>query len=153
MIDIKGGSKDPRATRLSNFTDRPFSFQGTPCAGIEGVLQALKEPNPEVQLEICAMSGKEAKKAGLERDNWKDGQTLWWQGFPYPRNSREYQILITLIYDSVYNQDPSFRLDLLNLGHEDICHSIGNTDQRDTVLTEVEMVYQLNRLRFRALRH
>ena len=153
MIDIHGGSKDPRAARLSNFTNRPFVFDGVQCAGFEGILQALKESRFETQLEICAMSGKLAKKAGSVRGTWKESQMLWWRGFTYPRNSREYQKMITRIYDVVYEQDPTFKEDLLAIGNEDICHSIGNPDQRDTVLTEVEMIHQLNRLRIRAQRN
>lgn len=152
MIDIKGGSKDLRAARLSNFTDRPFVFDGVQCVGIEGVLQALKEFHFETQVEICAMSGKLAKRAGSERDTWKQGQMLWWRGVTYARSSREYQELITRIYDAVYEQDPTFKEDLLAIGNEEICHSIGNPDQRNTVLTEVEMIHQLNRLRIQALR-
>ena len=36
--------------------------------------------------------------------------------------------------------------------YEEICRSIDNPHIRDTVLTEVEMIHQLNRLRLRALR-
>jgi len=153
MIDIKGGSKDPRAARLSNFTNRSFIFDGVQCAGIEGILQALKESRFKAQVETCALSGKLAKKAGAERNTWKESQTLWWREIAYPRNSREYQELLTKIYDTVYEQDPTFKEDLLAVGNEEICHSIGNSDQRDTVLTEVEMIHQLNRLRIRALQN
>jgi hypothetical protein len=153
MIDIHVESQDPRAVRLSNFTDRPFIFDGVQCAGIEGVLQALKEFYFETQVKICAMSGKLAKRAGSERDTWKQEQMLWWRGVGFARSSREYQELITKIYDAVYEQDPTFKEDLLAVGNEDICHSIGNPDQRDTVLTEVEMIHQLNRLRIRAQRN
>lgn len=153
MIDIHGGSKDPRAARLSNFTDRPFIFDGVQCAGIEGVLQALKESYFETQVKICAMSGKQAKRAGSERDAWKQEQMLWWRSVTYGRASREYQELITRIYDAAYEQNSTFKEDLLAVGNEDICHSIGNPNQRDTVLTEVEMIHQLNRLRIRAQRN
>jgi hypothetical protein len=152
MIDIHGGSKDPRSARLSNFADRPFMFDGIACAGIEGVLQALKEPNQIKQADICALSGKAAKKAGSQLDGWKEQQTLWWKGNAYQRNSRSYQVLITCIYNAVYEQDSTFKEDLLAIELEDICHNVGNPDQRDTVLTEVEMIHQLNRLRIRAWR-
>lgn len=151
MIDIKGNNPDPRSARLSNFTDRPFDFDGVSCAGIEGILQALKCPDPEMQKEICALPGFEAKHAGVLFNNWKGEQILWWQGQPYFRSAREYLELITRIYDAVYAQDLSFATDLSATGYEDLCHSIGNPDMRDTVLTEVEMIYQLNRLRIRAL--
>ena len=153
MIDIKYGSTDPRATRLSNFTQRTFIFEDVACASIEGILQALKEPNEAEQVRICASFGKAAKQSGDERSDWKKSQMLWWKGRRYCRNGRAYQQLITHIYDVAYAQDPSFKEDLLATGMEDICHSIGNPDQRDTVLTEVELLYQLNRLRIRAIAH
>jgi hypothetical protein len=152
MIDIHGGSKDPRAARLSNFTDRQFVFDGVHCVGIEGILQALKEQDFDIQKKICMLPGKKAKEAGMERDSWKQRQMLWWHGVCYHRSSRAYQTLITKIYDTAYEQDDTFAVDLLALGSADICHSIGNTDQKDTVLTEVEMIHQLNRLRIRAQR-
>lgn len=151
MININGKSTDPRSARLSNFTDRLFEFDTVSCAGIEGILQALKCPDPETQKEICALRGWEAKRRGMEFNNWKESQILWWQGRSFHRSSREYIELITRIYDSVFSQDITFVTDLLSAGYEDICHSIGNPDMRDTVLTEVEMIHQLNRLRVKAL--
>lgn len=151
MIDIKGNCSDPRAARLSNFTDRSFVFDGVSCAGIEGILQALKCPNPEIQKEICALRGREAKRKGVCFNEWKDRQFLWWKGRPFDRSSREYAELISRIYDEVFIQDKSFSSDLLATGYEDICHSIGNPDMRDTVLTEIEMIHQLNRLRIKTL--
>jgi hypothetical protein len=151
MIDIYGGSNDPKSARLSNFTDRPFMFEGVACAGIEGLLQALKEHDAGKQFSICALVGKAAEEAGNDLNSWKELQTLWWKGVPYVRSSRSYQVLITCVYDAVYEQDSAFKKDLLTIGLEDICHSIGNPDQADTVLTEVEMIHQLNRLRIRAL--
>lgn len=152
MIDIRRTCSDPRASRLSNFTSRSFVFSGIPCAGIEGVLQAFKCPDYETQKEICALHGKEAKRRGKSFDGWKESQTLWWDGLPYERSSREYLLLVTRVYDTTYAQDQTFGDDLLLIAYEDIAHSIGNPDMRDTVLTEVEMLYQLNRLRIHALR-
>lgn len=152
MFDIVGNAPDPRAARLSNFTDRPFTFDGVVCAGLEGPIQAFKCRAVKVQWEICELSGKAAKKRGSEFAWHDDGHTLWWLGLPFSRFSRYYFELITRLYDSVYEQDPTFKADLLSVGFEDICHSIGNTDMRETVLTEVEMIHQLNRLRVRAIR-
>jgi Bacteriophage protein GP30.3 len=152
MIDIKGNDKDPQVARLSNFTNRPFIFCDVSCAGLEGILQALKCKDFEIQKEICLLSGRDAKRRGLEFDDWKESQLLWWDGFSFERSGREYFSLVTDIYDAAYAQDDSFRTDLLAIGYEDICHSIGNSNMPDTVLTEVEMIYQLNRLRIRALK-
>lgn len=151
MLDIKGNSTDPIVARLSNFTARSFVFEGVSCVGLEGFLQSLKCQDVLVQKEICALKGKDAKKRGAEYDTWKNLQTLWWDGKPYSRSSREYLLLVTKAYDAVFKQDKSFAEDLMNIEYKEICHSIGNPDMRDTVLTEVEMIYQLNRLRIQML--
>ncbi len=151
MIDIIAKAVDTRAARLSNFTDRPFVLDSIQCAGLEGIIQALKSPDVAIQREICSLSGKAAKRLGSTL-NWRDSYLLWWGTQPYSRFGREYFDLITRIYDTVYSQDPSFKADLLAIGYEDIQHSIGNTDMRETVLTEIEMIHQLNRLRIRAMR-
>lgn len=98
------------------------------------------------------LSGKEAKSFGSEQSLWKKLETLWWNFRTFDRFGREYCDLITRMYDPAYEQDPTFKGDLLAIGFEDIAHAIGNTDMRETVLTEVEMTHQLNRLRIRALR-
>ncbi len=151
MLDIKGNVTNPLVARLSNFTPRPFTFMGVTCAGLEGFFQSLKCEFVLSQREICLLEGKEAKRAGQMYESWKKSQLLWWDGKSYHRASREYLLLVTRAYDEVYLQDPSMRIDLLAIGYQEICHSIGNPDMRDTVLTEVEMLYQLNRLRIRAL--
>ena len=152
MLDIKWSSVDSRVARMSNFTERHFVLDTVECASLEGLLQSLKCTDLCLQKQICALSGIEAKRSGALYETWKTAQVLWWNQKPFARSSREYQDLLTKVYDSVYEQDSSFRDDLRAVGYEDICHSIGTPDMRDTVLTEVEMIYQLNRLRIRALR-
>ncbi|MBP9757822.1 MAG: hypothetical protein KBD06_04440 [Candidatus Pacebacteria bacterium] len=151
MFDIVGNATDPLAARLSNFTDRPFVFNGVRCAGLEGPIQAFKCPFIYVQVEVCALPGKAAKKRGREFV-WKDTHLLWWNGVSFDRFGRGYADLVTQLYDAAYDQDPRFMQDLLAVGTQDLRHSIGNTDMRETVLTEVEMIHQLNRLRIRAIR-
>ena len=151
MLDIKGNSTDLLVARLSNFTARPFVFDDVLCSGLEGFLQSLKCQDALIQKEICILKGKDAKQRGVVYDTWKVLQTLWWKGMPYRRSSREYLLLVIKAYDTVFEQDKSFAKDLVNIGYEEICHSIGNPDMRDTVLTEVEMIHQLNRLRIQVL--
>lgn len=151
MIDINSGSKYPEVARLSNFTSRFFVFDYIGCAGIESVLQALKEPDPYKQAFLCALPSREAKRVGTKLTGWKVTQELHWKGVAYPRHSRKYLCLITLIYDAAFAQDPSFKEDLLRVGTKDIYHSLGKSDPRETVLTEVELIYQLHRLRIKAL--
>lgn len=152
MIEIGGHTKSPLGKRLSNFQDRPFIFDGVRCGGFEGIVQALKCPDIKHQRVICSLSGREAKKAGLEFNSWKKNQNLFWNGDSYDRCSRGYIMLITRIYDELYEQDETLRQDLLNLGNAKIWHSIGKPDMRDTTLTEIEMLFQIERLRHRALR-
>jgi predicted NAD-dependent protein-ADP-ribosyltransferase YbiA (DUF1768 family) len=150
MIDINGGSTNPVAARLSNFTLRTFDFDGIQCLSIEGVLQAFKFEDKKTQLHSCLISPKKAKNLGTKNPQWKINQKLFWWEYVYPRQSFVYESLVARLYDTAYNQDPTFKDDLLALGDEEICHSIGKTDPRDTVLTEAEFLFQLNRLRKRA---
>ncbi len=152
LIEIGGFTQNPIGKRLSNFHARPFTIDGVNCGGMEGLLQALKCKDIKRQKEICALVGKEAKKAGREFNSWKDDQMLNFLGDTFHRSSRGYLIFITRAFDTEYEQDPSLRDDLLALGDAQIWHSIGNPDMRDTTLTEVELMFQLERLRNRALR-
>lgn len=150
-IEIGGFTTDPVGKVISNFQSRAFVFDGVPCAGFEGLVQALKCQNAERQREICKLSGKEAWKAGQEFNTWKETGTLYWQGDTFKRTSRGYMLLIERIYDAIYEQDETFRRDLLALGPSDIHHSIGRSNMRKTTLTEAEMLYNIQRLRIRAL--
>jgi hypothetical protein len=97
------------------------------------------------------MPPQTAKEMGTEFPQWKLEQKLFWNDQVYDRHSEAYQALITGLYDAAYEQDPTFKTDLLALGDAVICHSIGKSDPMDTVLTEAEFVYHLNRLRERIL--
>jgi hypothetical protein len=152
VIEIGGHTQHPVGKKLSNFQARPFLFDGIKCGGMEGLLQALKCPDRERQVEICALSGREAKMAGRKFDSWKDKQILSFLGDTFSRCSRGYLVFITRVYDTLYHQDPTLKDDLRSLGSAQMWHSIGNPDMRDTTLTEVEMMMQLERLRHKALR-
>lgn len=147
MIDISSKSKDLRVSRLSNFTERHFQFSGFECVSVESLLQALKTGNLSEQQMVCQLDGRAAKSWGLNQVAWKSDLMLWWDTHQIGRLTRRYQQLLTRVYDAVFKCDASFKTDLHAIGHEDICHSIGNPDPRETVLTEVEMIHQLNRLR------
>lgn len=72
------------------------------------------------------------------------------RGKPFSRISDEYFYLLTTLYDAAYDQDPTFRTDLLATGHEELRHSIGGADQAKTILTEMEFLCMIYRLRARA---
>jgi len=147
MIDIHSQSTDPRAAQLSNLAPRTFTFDNVPCRSIESFLQALKEPDPDAQKNMCTWSGVHAKKSSPRFYAWKDSHTLWWQGQKISRFSAEYQALLRRHYDTVYQQDPTLRCALQATRREELRHTIGISDPRETVLTEVEFIHQLNCLR------
>lgn len=147
-MDIRGKSPGP-AGALSNFSAHPFVFDGVKCTGAEGPIQSFKFDNPEVQQEVCKLSGREAKAKGQERnDAWKSAQKLWWQGQKYDRHSQAYQDLLDRLFDALF-ENRDFRAALLASGDEELTHSIGNPDPRETVLTEQEFCSRLMKLRIR----
>ena len=144
------------ASRLSNFTARNFvvtiGTESLACASMEGFLQALKYENPDAQRITAMMVGYAAKKKGRSRNRyWQSKQTLWWNAEPILRNSKAYSNLITAAYDAMYMQSESLRNDLKTCKGVNFTHSIGNNDERQTVLTEREFCAQLRRLRDKAL--
>lgn len=147
MIDIHSKSANLRASQLSNLVDRPFEFDGVFCQSIESFLQSLKVRDVFEQTRVCSWSGAIAKAASDTFSSWKDDLQLHWRGVPHHRMARSYQLLLTRMYDTVYLTKTSFREALQAVGSESLRHSIGNPDPRETVLTEVEFIYQLNRLR------
>lgn len=144
VVDVRSSSPGA-AGRLSNFTARSFVFDGVQCGSVEGVLQSFKCADVVRQQEICALSGNEARMAGREYD-WREAQVLYWQGASYPRESTEYQQLITRLYDAVYAQDESFRADIACVRGREITHRLGGRDVRKTILTRTEFEEQLMRL-------
>ena len=152
IIEIGGYTTHSIGKKLSNFYPRAFVFDGVACASLEGIIQALKCPDESIQIELCKLVGKEAKKAGeAYTARWQETQTLYWKGVAYKRDSSEYILLFMRIYDTVYEQDPTLQEHLLALGDADIRHSIGCPHASRTTLTEEGMMWNLERLRRRAV--
>lgn len=72
---------------------------------------------------------------------------MYWRGQIYLRDSKEYQDLLTRLYDAVFEQCESYRRALKATGSATLTHSIGKNKITETVLTETEFIRQLNRLR------
>ena len=144
-MDIGKGSGGV-AGRLSNFTPRKFIFDGVECNSIEGVLQSFKFKNPEMQKEICKLSGLGAKQRGANK-NWRQYQKLYWQGKEYKRDSKEYQELLDRLYQTVYDQNDNFRRDLQSCKGVTFTHSLGKHKKSETVLTVQEFCSRLTNLR------
>lgn len=146
IIDIKA-KNEGLAGKLSNFTARTFVFDGVLCNSIESILQSLKVADSKEQKRICSMQGKEAQAYGQSHNNWKDTQTLYWNGQSFNRNSDEYLNLVRSIFTAVYYANTSFRNELLATGSKELDHSIGKDDPTDTILTKQEFLDILYGLR------
>lgn len=144
-MDIKSGCGYP-ASSLSNFAPHPFIIDGIECNSMEGFLQSLKFPNPDVQKEVCKLVGYAAKKRGKSGDSWKKTQTLYWNGVEYPRKSNGYQQLLDAAYFAL-SKNTKFRAALMATGNAVIKHSIGKSKKADTVLTKAEFCGRLTQLR------
>ena len=145
-LDIYSHGKYP-ACALSNFAPHHFVFDGVECASMEGLLQAFKTKNFEMQKEICTRIGRYAQITGRGH-NWQRKQVLYWNGVEYPRKSEAYQELLTRAYDALFTSQ-SFRDALTAAGNASFTHIHGRKNQNETVLTVREFIGQLNRLQLK----
>ena len=148
--------KDNFSSPLSNLYPHSFTLcynhpcyrDVITCPSMESFLQGLKIKDPYLQyVFMTKYSGMMAKKMGMVLDSWKKEQLLYFEGKAYERESAEYIELITYAYDSLYKSNPIFREVVLpRFKDYHIIHSIGCDNKSETVLTEMEFRYQLNRL-------
>lgn len=142
-----GSSNGGAAGRLSNFTPRPFVFDGVQCNSMEGLLQSFKFDKQCIQEEVCKLTGLKAKRRGSKRNKaWKSRQCLWWKGVKLGRNSRSYQSLLDHAF-SALSTNEKFKKDLLSTGRAVLRHSIGKRKNSETVLTRREFCSRLTKLR------
>lgn len=144
-MDI-GSAKGYPSSALSNFAPHPFKFDGVEVASMEGFLQSLKFKNPEMQKYVCTLVGRAAKFKGKDK-KWYKEQTLYWQGQEFKRDSKEYQILLNRAYNALYQQNEGFRKALEASKPGILTHSIGKTNENETVLTQSEFCGRLMKLR------
>ena len=151
--------KDPVSAPLSNLYPHKFMLYGFyPSSNIseeqitipsmESFLQGLKIKDANLQnIFMTSYSGMNACKMSATLNDWKETGTLWFNGVPYDRYSDEYADLITRAYDALFETNPVFReIVLPKFKDKILIHTIGKDDRSDTVLTEEEFRYQLNRL-------
>lgn len=144
MIDIGSGAGYPSAA-LSNFAPHKFVVDGVLCNSLEGFLQSLKFSNPQMQEHVCTLVGKAAKFKGKKKKWWRD-QTLYWQGVPIKRDSKEYQDLLDRAYGELAKND-GFRRALIATGNATLTHSMGRKKINETVLTTTEFCSRLTNIR------
>lgn len=145
MIDI--GSKNSEIEeKLSNFSEFYFIFDNFECYSMEGLLQSFKFPNVEKQKRICLLVGKKAKFKGKKK-KWYLDHKLYWKDQVYDRFSEEYQKLLDKAFSSLYHQNKDYKELVLSTGNEELIHSIGKSDPKQTILTEEEFCLRIDKLR------
>ena len=145
IMNIGSKTRYP-ANALSNFSPHLFVLDWVKIASMEGWLQSLKFKNLDMQKEVCKLVGKAAKFRGKKK-NWQRDQKLYWQGKAYQRKSQEYQDLLDRAYRAMFEQSESFRRALKASGTAVLTHSIGKSNERETILTEREFCRRLMALR------
>lgn len=146
-MDIRSGAGYP-ASSLSNFAPHPFELDGVKISSMEGLLQSLKFDKIHIQIEVCKLVGREAKFRGRNRNGaWQREQKLWWQGIAMDRKGDEYQFFLDYAYQSMCEQNESFRNALIATRDAVITHSMGRSKEAETVLTEREFCSRLMKLR------
>lgn len=148
MIDIISTGDYPSCA-LSNFYNREFVFDGVLCASAEGLLQAFKTKNVELQRKVCMLHGKEAKnffRHRIQNFLWRITGNLYWNGKCVKRWSDDYQYLLDRVYAAMYQTD-DFRKALIASEGYELMHSIGKHSVKETVLTEYEFLSRLEKYR------
>lgn len=135
---------------LSNFCAYSFVLDDVQCGSMEGWLQSLKFEAMDEQQVVAAMVGYQAYKIGQNGNDWRETQTLWWNGKSYPRMSKGYHALVERAYDACFDANPGFQNSLVQTGTNVLTHVIGSHDPRMSVLTEWEYIYNVYRLRAKA---
>lgn len=145
-LDIKY-KNDGLSSRLSNLYPYEFEFDGFNFKSIEGFLQSLKIPYKYIKEQAFNKYGYEAWFIGQEYNNWKNDQILYWVYEPIDRHSKEYNILIDRLYDTVFEQNKNYYNTIKESLNYNLDHSIGSIDPYETIMTKKEFLEQLNRLR------
>jgi len=146
VVNIHSKGEYP-ANMLSNFYPHPFTLDGLSFGSMEGFLQSLKCRFSFFSKRVARLSGKEAKEKGARRLGWKKSGILRFGGKKILRESPEYTALITRAYEAMNNQNPELGKALAASKPLRLIHSIGKRDPKETVLTEQELISQLEKLR------
>lgn len=143
-ISYKSNSSAP----LSNLFPHKFIIDGILCLSMESFIQSLRVDNKEMQQAICSnYSGMMAYKLRLSLNDWRKEGYIYWNGKRIKRNSKDYTKLITKAYDCLFEQNIVFREILRSKKDYYLIHSMGCDNIDETLLTEEEYRFQLNRLK------
>jgi len=134
---------------LSNFAHTPFELDGIRFESMEGLLQGLKEEDPEKQRRIFGKHGFQAKRAGTKARNhhvWTE-KTVWLQGIPIEFPSHQYDEFIERAIRAKFEQNEDARAALVATGDRPLIHDTGKPESPRTSLPSVRFLEILTRLR------
>lgn len=135
------------AKALSNLCPYPFTIDGINCSSMEAFIQSLKVKDEETQKDICTKNGPFCYSIRTVFDDWRINQKVYWKGKEIDRHSDDYMNLLRRAYKALYNQSPIFREAISKSKGYNLIHSIGCTDDRETLLTPDEYMNLLYELR------
>ena len=145
FVDISYQSKESLARILSNLYPYHFDFKEHRVHSIEGVIQALKHPEIDIQKEVIQYAGVDAYHTrGATSGPYT---TLYWMGEKMDRFGVDYQLFLNDLFLSVYYQSGLYRKAFEMIGNRIVLHSIGKTDPYVTTLTVDEYIGRLNILK------
>lgn len=145
MIDIHY-TGEGLEKKLSNLYPYRFEIDGVIVESMEGFLQSLKCKNIDNKKTLWGMHGYKCWKYGQSFNQWKDDQLVYWNGQKIDRQSDEYTKLIERAFDCLF-QNQDFKENLRLSLKDEVDHSKGKTDKKDSLLTKKEYIDNLNRLR------
>jgi hypothetical protein len=124
---------------LSNFAQTPFVIDGVTCSCSEAFIQSLKSSDPEEQVKLCSLQGKEAWERGSKlTDRIFSAGCVWWLGEILPLHSIEHFQLVKRGLVAKFNQSEVARDALIGSGTAKLLHDFGKTKgSRESLPIEV----------------
>jgi len=146
VLDITFRAESGIEKKLSNLYPYRFVIDNIEVESFEGWIQSLRSPEQWFKEQSYGLTGFSAWKKGQGIDWWTK-QELYWLDRKINRQSEEYTELITRAYDCLYEQCEDFRNCLKESIPYKLEHSVGRGNKSETLMTRVEYLFQMNRLR------
>lgn len=152
FINIGYSSKNHLSRMLSNLYPYEIVFRDEKAKSIEGVLQAIKHSEPDVQKLVMQYSGLDAyhTRGSTGVDDWRSRQSLSWKNQTMMRDSEQYQVFLDELFSAAF-ENPLYAKAIKSTGDKVLLHSVGNENPQETVLTRNEYESRINSLKEKEL--
>lgn len=125
---------------LSNLFPYEFEMDNVKCSSMEGFLQSLKEPNKNIQKEVCKLYGFNAYAIKECLRDWRESQTLYWLGKEYKRESKEYFELLKRAFKTLFWSNSLYSKALMSSKNAILIHSQGCTEKKNLFLRQMSIL-------------